>query len=118
MKEQLLNLLENSKNYTLAVAMAMPHNKYNARPSENVWDFGELLSHIAYGIRWWEDNYIKGIKTPWEPPTPKTGKKEVLELLEKAYAGLQSTKLIQNDSLYSGFEVRQSVHRHLKSTMR
>ncbi len=47
----------------LAVATAMPDNGYGFKPAEEVWDFRELIHHIAYGIQWWEDNYIKGKKT-------------------------------------------------------
>ena len=91
MKEQLLALLENSRNYTMAVANAMPANNYQVRPVESVWDFGELLQHVAYGIQWWEDNYIKGNKADWNPPITKPGKNETLEALEKAFASLKKT---------------------------
>lgn len=91
MKEQLLSSLENSKKYTLAVAQAMPDNMYNSRPVETVWDFKELLHHIAYGIQWWEDNYIKGTKTEWAPPATKANKKEVIDYLNNAYASLKNT---------------------------
>ena len=60
MTEHVLSTLDNSRKYTLAVADAMPESGYNTRPSEEVWDFRELLHHIAYGIQWWEDNYIHG----------------------------------------------------------
>ena len=91
MKEQLLPVLETSKNYTLAVAEAMPDNAYNTRPADTVWKFGELLNHIAYGIQWWEANYIKGIKTDWAPPAVKASKKEIIAYLNKAYESLKGT---------------------------
>ncbi len=91
MKEQLMTTLENSRNYTLAVATAMPENKYQTKPVESVWNFGELLHHIAYGIQWWEDNYVKGTKTEWDPPAVKNNKKAVMEYLDKAYNSLKTT---------------------------
>ncbi|MDP4265748.1 MAG: DinB family protein [Bacteroidota bacterium] len=91
MKEQLLSTLENSRNYTLAVADAMPANLYNTHPSEGVWTFRELLHHIAYGIQWWEDNYIRGNKTEWNPPEPGNDKRQVLEYLHAAYDSLKTT---------------------------
>jgi uncharacterized damage-inducible protein DinB len=89
--EQLLSTLENSKNYTMSVAEAMPDKGYSFRPTEGVMDFGELLSHIAYGIQWWEANYVKGEKTDWAPPAAKATKAEVIAYLQKAYKGLEKT---------------------------
>ena len=91
MKEQLLATLENSKTYTLAVADAMPEKMYGTKPSKDVWDFRELLNHIAYGIQWWEANYVKGNKTEWTPPQAKSNKKETASYLEDAYMALQKT---------------------------
>jgi uncharacterized damage-inducible protein DinB len=91
MKEQLLATLENSCQYTLAVAEAMPDNAWQFKPVDTVWNFGELLHHIAYGIYWWEENYVKANKVDWDPPVLKGGKKEVMVYLEKSYASLKST---------------------------
>jgi uncharacterized damage-inducible protein DinB len=91
MKEQLSATLENSKGYTLAVAGLMPEKDYNFKPVESVWNFGELLHHIAYGIHWWEDNCIKGKKVEWNQPPAKTTKKEIIAYLDKAYASLIET---------------------------
>ena len=93
MTEHVLSTLDNSRKYTLAVADAMPESGYNTRPSEEVWDFMELLHHIAYGIQWWEDNYIQGKKTGWDPPPVKATKKEVMEYLENAYSSLKKTMM-------------------------
>lgn len=89
--EQLLATLENSRNYTMGVAEAMPDKFYGFAPTEGVWNFGELLSHIAYGIQWWEANYIKGEKTDWAPPPAKNTKAAVVAYLENAYNGLEKT---------------------------
>lgn len=91
MKEQLLATLETSRNYTIAVAEAMPDSGYTARPADGIWNFGELMQHIAYGIRWWEDNYIRGNSTEWDPPMAKGSRKDVLADLESAYAALGKT---------------------------
>ena len=91
MKEQLLSTLENSKTYTLAVADAMPEKMYGTKPCKDVWDFRELLNHIAYGIQWWEANYVKGNKTEWAPPQVKSNKKETADYLIGAYLSLQNT---------------------------
>ncbi len=91
MKEQLSATLENSKQYTLQVAAAMPDKDYSFKPANDIWSFGELLNHIAYGIEWWESNYVKGEKMEWAPPVVNNDKKSVTANLEKAYASLGET---------------------------
>jgi uncharacterized damage-inducible protein DinB len=91
MKEQLLATLENSRTYTFAVAESMPEKEYNFKPADSVWNFRELLHHIAYGIEWWQDNFIKDNKTEWDQPAAKANKKEVLDYLNQAYASLKDT---------------------------
>jgi uncharacterized damage-inducible protein DinB len=89
--EQLLSTLETSRNYTLAVAQAMPGSGYNFKPVETVWNFGELLEHIAYGIRWWEANFVRSVKTDWAPPVAKTNKDAIIQNLTSAYDELERT---------------------------
>lgn len=91
MKEQLLATVENSQHYTLQVANAMPEKGYAFKPAGAGWNFGELLSHIAYGIQWWQDNYITGKKTDWDPPAAKNKKQDVIADLTHAYDTLQKT---------------------------
>ncbi|WP_207514490.1 DinB family protein [Longitalea luteola] len=91
MKEQLLATVENSKNYTLQVANAMPDKGYQFKPAGAGWNFGELLHHIAYGIQWWQDNYITGKKTNWDPPVATVNKQEIITYLTQAYDTLQKT---------------------------
>jgi uncharacterized damage-inducible protein DinB len=91
MKTHLLSILENSKNYTLAVAETMPENSYNFKPTEEVWTFNELVNHIAYGIQWWEDNFIKKTETKWSPPVARKDKKETLAYLQQSFLALQKT---------------------------
>jgi uncharacterized damage-inducible protein DinB len=91
MKTHLLSILENSKNYTLAVAETMPENSYNFKPTEEVWTFNELVNHIAYGIQWWEDNFIKKTETKWSPPVARKDKKETIAYLQQSFLALQKT---------------------------
>lgn len=88
---QLISTLETSRAYTLAVAEAMPGKDYGTKPAGAGWNFGELLQHIAYGIGWWEDNYIKGNKTDWAPPAEKHAKQQVITALSNAYDQLKQT---------------------------
>ena len=91
MKEQLSATLERSKYYTMQVAAVMPEAGYTFRPVGAGWNFGELLQHIAYGIEWWENNYIRGKKIDWAPPIVKSDKAAVQMALAKAYAALADT---------------------------
>jgi uncharacterized damage-inducible protein DinB len=88
MKPQLLSTLETSRQYTLDVADAMPAAGYDFKPVDGVWNFGELMHHIAYGIHWWEQNYILGKETEWAPPAPESDKAKLRAGLEKAYKAL------------------------------
>ena len=105
MKEQLLATLQTSKNYTFAVAESMPDKEYNFKPVESVWNFGELVHHIAYGIEWWENNFIKGEKVDWDEPAFKAKKKELLSYLDRSYASLKDTicKRGLDDKAIQGF---------------
>jgi uncharacterized damage-inducible protein DinB len=105
MKEHLLTTLENSRNYTLAVAEAMPEKKYSFKPTPDVWSFVEQLHHIAYGIGWWQENYINGNKTDWNPTPVKKTKEEVTSYLNSAYDTLKATinKAKMSDDLIKGF---------------
>ena len=104
-REGLITLLENSRSYTIAVAEAMPVKLDNFKPSTGVWSFKEHLHHIAYGIEWWKDNYVKGIKTAWAPPATSKGRKEVLTYLGQAYNSLKETlmSIELNDDRVTGF---------------
>jgi len=91
MNDSLLKTLENSRPYTLAVAEAMPEKSYLFKPAKDVWNFKELIEHIAYGILWWEENYISGSKSDWNPPPAKDNKLEVVNYLMQAYNLLERT---------------------------
>ncbi|WP_119079389.1 DinB family protein [Chitinophaga alhagiae] len=105
MKEQLLSTLEKCRDYTLAVAEAMPANGYTFKPEGGGWNFGEQLSHIGYGIDWWKDNFILGTETSWDPPVTGLNKKEVTAGLLKAFNGLEKTLkgLKATDAAVQGF---------------
>jgi uncharacterized damage-inducible protein DinB len=91
MKEKLLTVLENSRNYTIAVADAMPEDAYNTQLVKESWKYNDLLIHIAYGIRWWDSNFIMNIKTDWEPPKTPGTKKAVLTYINESYDTLKKT---------------------------
>jgi len=89
MKAQLLTTIENSRVYTLAIAEAMTEDRLNFKPAPSVWNFLELMNHIAYGITWWKENYVLKVKTSWDPPAPNQTKSETIKLLEQSFASLK-----------------------------
>ncbi|HEY3429898.1 MAG TPA: DinB family protein [Cyclobacteriaceae bacterium] len=97
MKKYIQSTLDISKNYMVAVAEAMPENLYDTKPTEEVWTFNELINHIAYGIHWWEANYVKLKETKWDPPSAKAGKKETIKYLQQSFEDLQKT--LNNEKL-------------------
>lgn len=88
---ELKQTLERSRDYTLKVAEAMPAAAYDHRPAEDIWTFRELIHHIGYGIHWWEQQFIKGQETAWEPPAVEKDKKAVIAYVKAAFDGLART---------------------------
>lgn len=105
MKDYLLSTLQTSRNYTLAVAEAMPESSYQFKPASAGWNFLELMHHIAYGIQWWEENYVKGNQVPWDQPDPTNDKQLIIVQLTRAYESLESTirRSQLEDSSIKGF---------------
>ncbi len=105
MKEQMLSLIKNSKDYTLSVANAMPDESYDFKPAGPVMSFKEQLNHLTYGITWYEENYLKGNKTSWEPAEAKGKKKDFVKRLDSAYESITNTikNLKVNDDHVKGF---------------
>lgn len=50
---------ENSKNYLLEVARAMPTDKYGYRPTPREMSFQEQLQHIQQNMEWLGNSYFK-----------------------------------------------------------
>lgn len=106
MKKQLLETLHRAKDYTLAVAEAMPEKDYTFKPEGAGWNFAELLNHIGYGIQWWQNNYLLGKETQWQQPVLNDGKIQVLDYLSKAFQDLEETCQalpLNNDMEQNGF---------------
>lgn len=104
MKEHLLDTLEKAKQYTLAVAETMPEADYLFRPQGAGWTFAELLNHIGYGIHWWQENFMLGRDTPWQPPLLKESRTEVVVYLNHAFQELKETcQNLLSDNKIQGF---------------
>jgi len=53
---------ENSKNYLIELAGAMPEDSYNYKPTERQMSFQEQLIHIKGNINWLSSTYFNGKK--------------------------------------------------------
>lgn len=106
MKKQLLDTLHRAKDYTLAVAGAMPEKDYAFKPEGAGWNFAELLNHIGYGVQWWQNNYLLGKQTQWQPLVLNDEKNHVLDYLAKVFQDLEETcqgLSLSNDREQIGF---------------
>ncbi len=56
--EDFLPVWERAQAYTLAVAEAMPEEKYHDKPVAEVFSFGEQQMHIAGNLQWLYATYI------------------------------------------------------------
>src|ERR1043166_4633202 len=105
MKEKILKDLARNKTYTLQVAEAMPEKDYSFKPTESVWNYMELMHHIAYSLRWMLCNYVLDVKADWTPPQVSSTKVELMKYLAQSFDNiedeLQSKKW--NDENISGF---------------
>jgi len=91
MKESLMQTVSKSREYTMQVIEAMPENGFSFKPSGAGWDFTELINHIAYGIYWWKENFVRENKVEWAPPPAVAGKKGIINLVKKAYDSLNES---------------------------
>ena len=54
---------ENSKNYLIELAEAMPEASYNYKPTERLMSFQEQLIHIKGNMDWLSSKYFSGEKS-------------------------------------------------------
>jgi len=89
---------QRSSTYLLEVAQAMPADKYDYQPSEEVFTFGEQLLHIAANLYYLNATYIVG-EEPEDLDLDITGKtkddiiqnvKEALAQVDMSYQTLAS----------------------------
>ncbi|MCQ0111497.1 DinB family protein [Zhouia amylolytica] len=74
---------ENSKNYLLEIAEAMPENAYAYKPTEREMTFAKQLKHIQDNMAWLSNAYFHAEKR--EVPNHNTDKKATIESLQTAF---------------------------------
>lgn len=116
MKEKLMAALEKSRNYTILVAEAMPEKNYDFKPAEPVWNYKQLMNHLAYCMKWMEENYVCGTKTEWNPPSDKNNKKETVEYISACFDSLQKTmnamSEVKSETVIAFFSVLEHTAHH------
>lgn len=83
--EDFLPVWKRAEAYILAVAEAMPEEKYSYKPTPEVFSFGEQIMHIAANLQNLTGTYITGQNpVPAEGKTEERSKKEVIRHLQDA----------------------------------
>ena len=85
---------ENSKNYLLEIAEAMPEEHYNFKPTERQMTFQEQLDHVRGNMVWLSEKYfVDSTFEKSEKIDPKS-KQEVIDALKLAFNYV--TEIIKN----------------------
>lgn len=75
-----------AKEHCLAVAEAMPEDKYGYKPTDVSKSFGQQMVHIAYTIPLLTKRYVQGMDVePVRPDASKLTKQEILTMLEEGF---------------------------------
>lgn len=83
--EVYLEKWENSKNYLLAVAEAMPETAFDFKPTEREMTFAAQLAHINQNINWLTATYLVGEPFEKAPFNATLTKKELIAQLETSF---------------------------------
>lgn len=90
---------ENSKNYLLEIAEAMPEANYNFKPTERQMSFKEQLLHIRQNMVWLSETYFMENGEKSKNIEPNT-KEEILTHLTASFNRvLEIIKTISNEDL-------------------
>lgn len=76
---------ENSKNYLLEIAEAMPEENYGFKPTEREMSFGEQLLHIKQNMDWLSTSYFTSETYKKEENAQQKSKAEIISELKKSF---------------------------------
>ena len=82
---------QNTTDYTLEFAAAMPEDYYAYTPTPVEMTYREQLKHIAGNMVWLCSSYLDGSKTHIDPSTVGNSKKEIVAMMEKVFAYASQT---------------------------
>ena len=83
--EAFLEKWENSKNYLLEVAKAMPEDLYDYKPTEREMTFGQQLMHIKDNMDWLSTTYFTNSPKKEKASDVNLSKAEIIAELEKSF---------------------------------
>ncbi len=90
---------DNSKDYLLAVAEAMPEDKYDYKPAEREMSFREQLFHIQDNMNWLGATHFSGEKYVKKEAVKGLSKAQIIQEIkasfDKAKAFVQNTNDIE-----------------------
>ena len=84
-KSAFLEKWENSKNYLIEIAEAMPEENYNFKPTEREMSFSEQLFHIKQNMDWLSTSYFTVKEYKKEEYAAQKGKTEIISELKKTF---------------------------------
>ncbi len=75
-KAEFMELLEETKSYTIELAEAMPADKYTFKPHDSIRSFGEQMAHIGMSSKFLLDMFVKGAPMPSQEQFAEAAKME------------------------------------------
>lgn len=85
---------ENSKNYLLDIAKAMPEDKYDFKPTEREMSFGAQLIHIKGNMDWLSTSYFTDEEFNKKKDENVYSKEEIITMLETSFNNV--SEIIKN----------------------
>lgn len=115
--EDFLPVWKRAEAYTLAVAEAMPEEKYSYKPTPDVFSFGEQVLHIAANLQNLTYTYITEQKTaPIKSKVERKSKKEIILHLQEALDLItQALKTLPEGTEENKLHPFKSTEMHKKS---
>jgi uncharacterized damage-inducible protein DinB len=92
--EAFLEKWENSKNYLIEIAQAMPEEKYDFKPTEREMSFGEQMVHIKGNMDWLGTTYFTTEKFDKKKDENVYSKDEIILMLEESFDNV--SEIIKN----------------------
>lgn len=88
---------KNATEYTLEFAHSMPEDQYGYTPTKVEMTYREQLKHIAGNMVWLCSSFLEGKPTTVDPTKSGNSKKEVIAMLEKAFAYANQTIAVMTE---------------------
>lgn len=114
--DSFLEKWENSKNYLIAVAEAMPEDNYDYRPTKRQMSFGEQLQHIKGNIDWLGSNYFGTTNLGGKKKEKLLHKKQLISALTESFdkitvkvKGVSNSDLKEKADFFAGAKSKLQI---------